>query len=156
MHTGRIRTGFIKSVRRDRRGTAALEFGLAVPLLLTLIVGLTETGMAAFEAMQVKNAAEAGVVYASQHPTDIAGIQSAVVNATGTTGITATPAPTSFCGCPGTNGITVGNCVALCASGSAQGQYVKVNASLTHVKILTFTGLPNPLVLTGVSTLRVQ
>ena len=63
MHTGRIRTGFIKSVRRDRRGTAALEFGLAVPLLLTLIVGLTETGMAAFEAMQVKNAAEAGVVY---------------------------------------------------------------------------------------------
>ena len=84
------------------------------------------------------------------------GIQNAVVNATGTAGITAAPAPTSFCGCPGASGITVGNCTNLCTSGSAQGHYVRVNAAITHTKILTFPGLPDPLVLTGVSTLRVQ
>jgi hypothetical protein len=106
--------------------------------------------------MQVKDAAEAGALYASQHPADTAGIQSAVVNATSTPGITASPAPASFCGCPGASGITVGNCVSLCASGSAQGQYVRVNASLTHSIILALPALPNPLVLTGVSTLRVQ
>ena len=54
-----------------------------------------EVGMAAFEAMQVKNAAEAGAVYASQHPADFTGIQNAVTNATGTAGITASPAPTT-------------------------------------------------------------
>jgi Flp pilus assembly protein TadG len=144
------------STRSDRRGTAAIEFGLISPFLLTLIIGLTEVGMAAFESMQVKDAAEAGVLYASQHPTDIAGIQSAVVNATSTSGIIATPAPTSFCGCPGASGITVGNCISLCASGSAQGQYVRVNANLTHSVILSFPGFTNPLVLTSAATLRIQ
>jgi Flp pilus assembly protein TadG len=127
-----------------------------MPFFLALIVGLTEVGMAAYESMQVKTAAEAGAVYASQHPTDLTGIQNAVVNATGTVGITASPAATAFCGCPGTTGVVVGNCVSTCASGSAQGHYVRVNAALTHRKILSFPGLPDPLVLTGRSTLRVQ
>jgi len=148
--------GLTMAACSDRRGTAAIEFALAGPFLLTLIIGLTEVGMAAFEAMQVNDAAEAGVIYASQHPADIAGIQSAVVNATGTAGITATPAPTAFCGCPGTSGVTVGNCVSLCASGSAQGQYVRVNASFTHSPIMTFPTFPNPLVLASVATLRTQ
>jgi Flp pilus assembly protein TadG len=142
-------------IRRNRRGTAALEFGLAIPVLLIIITGLTEVGMAGFESMQVKNAAEAGALYASQHPTDIAGIQNAVVTATATTGITAAPAPTAFCGCPGAAGITAGNCTTACPNGNAQGNYVRVNASLTHSKILTFPGFANPLVLTGVSTIRV-
>ena len=142
-------------LRRDRRGTAAIEFGLAIPLLLVLVAGLTEVGLAGFEAMQVKNAAEAGALYASQHPTDLAGIQNAVLTASGTIGINATPAPTSFCGCPGASGITVGNCTSPCPGGSAQGSYVRVNASLTHAKILALPGFPDPLVLTGVSTLRV-
>ncbi|HXJ03225.1 MAG TPA: TadE/TadG family type IV pilus assembly protein [Micropepsaceae bacterium] len=139
----------------DQRGIAALEFGLAIPVLLVLITGLTEVGMAGFEAMQVKDAAEAGALYASQHPADLTGIQNAVVTATGTTGITATPAPTSFCGCPGATGITVGNCTTVCPNGDAQGNYVRVNASLTHSKILAFAGFADPQVLTGVSTLRV-
>jgi len=137
-------------------GTAAIEFALAMPFLLALTVGMTEVGTAAYQAMAVKNAAEAGAVYASQHPADLAGIQNAVTNATGTAGLTATPAPTSFCGCPGAAGVTAGDCVTLCASGSAQGHYVRVNASLTHTKILAFPGFPDPLVLTGHSIVRVQ
>jgi hypothetical protein len=142
--------------RSETRGTAALEFGLAMPLLLALVIGLTEVGMVSYEAMQVKDAAEAGVIYASQHPSDLTGIQNAVTNATGTAGITASPAPTGFCGCPGASGIAIGDCIVACASGSAQGQYVRVNASLTHSKIVALPGMPDPLVLTGVSTLRVK
>ena len=140
----------------DLRGSAALEFALAMPFLMVLLVGTTEVGMAAYQAMQVGNAAEAGTVYASQHPADLAGIQNAVVNATSTAGITATPVPTSFCGCPGAGGITAGDCVTVCASGGAQGHYVRVNASLAHEKILAFPGFPDPLVLSGHSTVRVQ
>lgn len=138
------------------RGTAALEFALAMPFLLALAAGLAEVGMASYEGMQVRSAAEAGAVYASQHPADLSGIQNAVTNATSTAGITASPAPTGFCGCPGASGIAIGDCVTLCASGSAQGRYVRVNASLTHSKILDLPGMPDPVVLTGVSTLRVK
>jgi uncharacterized membrane protein len=143
------------SFRRNRRGTAALEFGLMVPVLLALVTGATEIGMAAFESMQVQNAAEAGALYASQHQTDAAGIQNAVLTATGTAGITASPAPVGFCGCPGAGGVTAGDCTTLCPGGDAQGKYVRVSAAMTHSKILSLPGLPNPLVLTGVSTLRV-
>jgi hypothetical protein len=125
-------------------------------MLLVLVIGMAEVGMAAYEAMQVKDATESGVVYASQHATDFAGVANAVLNATGTTGITATPAPAGFCGCPGAAGITVGDCTTLCADGSPQGRYVSVNASLTHVPILNFPGFANPLVLTGRAIVRVQ
>ena len=152
----KIRTGMQQKPFHHLRGTAAVEFALAAPFLMALIIGMTEVGMAAFEAMQVKNAAEAGAVYASQHPADFTGIQNAVTNATGTAGITAAPAPTSFCGCPGASGITAGDCATACASGSAQGHYVRVNASITHTKIFTFPGFADPQVFTGVSTLRVQ
>ena len=110
------------------KGTVAIEFALAMPFLMAVLVGTTEVGLAAYQAMQTKNAAEAGALYASQHPADLAGIQNAVTNATGTAGVTATPAPTGFCGCPGAGGIVAGDCVTLCASGSVQGHYVRVNA----------------------------
>ena len=138
------------------RGTAAIEFALATPFLLALIIGITEVGMASYESMQVGDAAEAGALYAFQHPTDSAGIQNAITNATGTAGISATPAPTAFCGCPGATGVTVGDCVTACASGDAQGHYVKVSASFTHNAILDFPGFPDPLVLTGSTIVRVQ
>src|SRR4051812_32792610 len=100
----------LASKRLGSRGTAALEFGLAMPFLLALTVGVTEVGMLSYQAMQVKDAAEAGVVYASQNPADFTGIQNAVTSATGTAGITASPAPTGFCGCPGASGIAIGDC----------------------------------------------
>jgi Flp pilus assembly protein TadG len=129
---------------------------LIMPVLLILMIGLVDVGLVTYETMQVQNSADAAAIYASQHSEDLAGITAAVVNATGTTGITASPGPTSFCGCPGAAGIDIGPCATLCASGKAQGRYVQVSASFTHVPILTFTGIPNPLVLTKQSTIRVQ
>jgi len=140
----------------DRRGTAALEFALSMPFLLALVVGLAEVGMASHEAMQVRDAAEAGALYASQHASDIAGIGNAVVNATGTPGIGASPTPVSFCGCPEAGGVTVGDCTSSCSDGFPQGRYVRVNASFTHLPIVAFPGFPDPLILSGASTVRVQ
>ena len=140
----------------DRRGTAALEFALAMPMLLVFLIGVTELGFALYESMQVQSAAEAGAVYASQHPTDTAEISAAVVNATSTAGIGATPAPAAFCGCPTAAGIVVSDCTATCTNGDPQSRYIRVSAQLTHVPILDFPGLPNPLVLTGISVVRTQ
>ena len=93
------------SKHRGIAGTAAIEFGLSIPLLVIIVMGVAELGFAMYGKMQVYNSVEAGALYAAKNGFDSAGITAAVVNATGTQGITATPAPVQFCGCPSATGI---------------------------------------------------
>ena len=87
-------------MRRIRLGTVAIEFALIVPVLLMLLVGVVEVGHGVYQAMQVMDAAEAGGLYVAKHGWNSAAISAAVVNATGESGMTASPAPSQFCGCP--------------------------------------------------------
>jgi len=137
-------------------GTAAIEFGLAIPLLLIMLMGVVELGYAMYESMQVHNSVEAGALYAVQSGGDLAGTATAVVNATGTQGITATPAPVQFCGCPSESGIVTTSCSTTCADGKTSGTYVRVSASLAHQTILPYPGLPLPATLTAQSTIRLN
>ncbi|MGP0010821.1 MAG: TadE/TadG family type IV pilus assembly protein [Methylocella sp.] len=143
--------------RRSESGTAAIEFGLFIPVLLTLLTGTVELGFLMYEAMQVNNAVEAGALYAAANSFNAANITSAVTNAsvlpTGLNTLTATPAPTQFCGCPTAAGVTnLGSppCSATACSGSPAGTYVRVNASLTHTIII-----PNPWVPTTLTAIAV-
>lgn len=149
------------SARNDRgilanSGSAAIEFALVLPVLLTLLAGLVEIGFAVREAMQVQDAAEAGAAYAIKYGWNSAAISAAVVNATGATGITASPAPIQFCGCPGAAGVTTVLCTATCTGGVTPGTYVRVSAAISHNAILTELGLPIPATLTGHATVRLQ
>ena len=142
--------------RLDSSGSAAIEFGLIAPVLVILLIGLVEVGFAVREAMQVQDAAEVGAGYAIKHGWDSAGIAAAVVNATGASGVTASPAPQQFCGCPGTAGVTSVLCTATCSTGMVPGVYVRVSASIAHQPILPGLGLPIPATLTGQATVRLQ
>ena len=88
-------------------GSAAIEFGISLPLLALLFVVVAEIGFTAYQSLQVQNAVEAGLVYAVKNGNDSNGISKAVVNSSGLAGITAMPAPTQFCGCPSASGIGV-------------------------------------------------
>ena len=143
--------------RRSESGTAAIEFALFTPLLLILITGTVELGFLMYEAMQVNNAVEAGALYAAANGFSTASITSAVTNAsvlpTGLNTLTATPAPTQFCGCPTATGVTnLGSlpCSATACSGSPAGTYVQVNASLTHTIIIPNSWVPATLTATAV------
>jgi Flp pilus assembly protein TadG len=142
--------------RAVRRGTAAMEFGLAIPIFLILTVGTVEIGFAVFEGMQVTNSVEAGALYAVKNGFDVTGISNAVANATGTAGITAAPAPTQFCGCPSTTGIVTATCGAACASGGTAGTYVQVNGTYTHQTILGTPTFGLPTTLTAKSIVRIN
>ncbi|HJS61579.1 MAG TPA: TadE/TadG family type IV pilus assembly protein [Pseudolabrys sp.] len=144
--------------RRTDSGTVAIEFGLLVPVLLALIGITAELGFAMYESMQVNNAVGSGALYAAKNGYDASGISAAVTGATGTPGITATPAPTQFCGCPGASGITVTTCLSPppCTDGSRPGRYVRINASLSHQTILPNVGLPLPATLTAHSIVRLD
>jgi len=137
-------------------GSAALEFGLCAPLLLILLTGVVEIGMAMYGAMLVQNAAEAGMVHAAKHGWDQPGITAAVVNAGGSKAITASPAPTQFCACPSATSLVTTSCGVTCPDGSAPGQYIRINAALPRQTILPFPALPLPSTLTSQSILRLS
>jgi Flp pilus assembly pilin Flp len=56
------------SVRRDESGSAAVEFALVAPPLLTMIVGVLMLGMAYFEGASVQWAMERSLRAAMVHP----------------------------------------------------------------------------------------
>jgi Flp pilus assembly protein TadG len=141
-----------------RKGTAAVEFALLAPILMTLLAGVVEIGMAAYQAMQVQAAVEAGALYAAKYgASNLSGITQAVLNATGTAGITASPAPLVFCGCPSATGVVSqnSNCTTVCSDGTAPGEYVKVSAVIAHQTLMPFLNLPIPTTITASSTVRV-
>jgi Flp pilus assembly protein TadG len=147
------------SIHLSRQGNAAVEFALLSPLLLIMLTGVVEIGMAGYQAMQVQASVEAGVLYVAQNGAgNLTAIGQAVVNATGTTGIAATPVPVAYCGCPTTAGIVsqTSNCTSVCPDGTAPGHYVQINAALAHSTIMPFLTLPLPATLTASSTIRVQ
>ncbi|MFZ2466850.1 TadE/TadG family type IV pilus assembly protein [Parvibaculum sedimenti] len=143
-------------MRRNDAGTAAIEFGLLAPVLLILLAGLVEVGFSIRESMMVHEAVEAGASYATQYGWDSTGISNAITGATAETGITATPSPQTFCGCPTATGVTTTLCTATCTGGGSPGQYVRVDATIPHTTILSYLGLPIPATLTAHAIVRIQ
>lgn len=162
MASGKTRVKYT-SGRRNESGSAAIEFGLSIPFLLFLLVGVIEVGYAMYQAMQVQNAAEVGMLYAAKYPGDAdgnfnsTGIMTAVVNATGVTGIAATPAPTQFYGCAEVGGVTPVMDPALpCPDGTTPAQYAQINAALDHVTVLPYPGFGLPPTLRARSIIRLN
>ncbi len=142
-----------------RSGVAAIELALVSPLLLILLTGMVEIGIAAYQAMEVQAAVQAGALYAVQNgSTNLTAIGTAVVSATGTAGIAATPAPFKFCGCPTAAGVVsqTTDCVTLCTGNIAPGHYVTISAQLAHTVLLPYLTLPIPAKLTASTTVRIQ
>ncbi len=58
-----------KAFPTARAGVALVEFALAIPVLIMLLVGLIEYGRYAYFAIEIGNAAHAGAQYGSQDAT---------------------------------------------------------------------------------------
>ena len=100
-------------------GTTAVEFALAAPLLLGLLMPVADLGLAYSQQIQVQQAAQAGAQYASLRPwnsNSTTAITSAVTSATRLSALTAWPAPIQICGCPDGSKIAVATCDSLCAN----------------------------------------
>jgi hypothetical protein len=128
---------------RSQQGVAALEFAIIAPVMVILIVSTVELGFAIRDQLRVQAASAAGAFYAMNKGFDAGGISAAVLNGAAGTGLTASPAPALFCGCPQTTGIGAATCGAICADGIAARQYAQVSASIPRTTILgSSLGLP--------------
>lgn len=142
--------------RNNASGLAGVEFAIFVPILLMLTVCTVDLGAAAYNVMQVENAAQAGSEYASVHGYNVSAISSAISSATSLSGITASPAPAQFCGCPSGNSVTTATCGSTCSDGSLTGTYVTSSATATYTTIIHYPMLPAQFTFVNSATARIQ
>jgi len=137
-------------------GLAAIEFAVIGPLLVLMMVCTVDLSLGFYSAMQVQNAAQAGAEYASLHGFKATSISSAVVNATSFKGISASPSPVQFCGCPSKTSVATATCGTKCADGTLAATYVRVSASGKYTTLLPYPSLPASFSLASQSTVRIQ
>lgn len=144
-------------VNRSTAGSALVEMALVAPLLLLLLVGLMEAGRAGNFAVEVGNAARAGVQYGAQnHVTaaDATGMQNAASADAQGAGVSA--AGSFFCQCEDGSASTCGQTNA--CSSNHQDLYVQVVATGTMASPLNYPILPSALrviTITRTATMRV-
>jgi Flp pilus assembly protein TadG len=141
---------FIPALRiasADRRGAAALEFAIVLPLLAGVLTAVVDLGGAIQQTQRLEAAARAGAQYAMTASTDQSGIASAVRGALpGWTDVTV-QSTAMRCVCPGTGTVT---CTSACA-GRMQ-RYVTVAVTRPFDSLLS-DGLT---ILRGDMTVRIR
>lgn len=137
-------------------GQALVELALVIPLLTLILVGAAEVGRIAYAAIEVNNAARAGVAYAAQthatatasDPTNMSYITlAATQEAPDVTGMTVTASDSCICS-DGTS-ITCTTALTSCLSPARNIETVQVNTTATIDTAFHFPGIPNSITLNG-------
>jgi Flp pilus assembly protein TadG len=66
-------------VERGERGQGLVEFAVAMPLMLLILLGTIDMGRVFFDYIEMRQAAVEGATYGARRPTDTAGITAAVM-----------------------------------------------------------------------------
>jgi Flp pilus assembly protein TadG len=126
--------------RRRCAGSALVEFALIAPVMLLLLAGVLNYGMALRTATAVASAARVAAQYgshASASTTDTAGIRAAAINSAPTTsGMTVTS--NTSCLCQDRSSVS---CTGSCGSGKML-MYVNVTVRATGTAFLRIAGVP--------------
>ena len=146
----------LRTLRDDAAGVASIELAVMAPALVVMMICTVDLGMGIYRNMQVQNAAQAGAQYAMMHPFDANQIASIVSSATGSQGISASPAPLQYCGCATTAGVSNVACGSTCPAGAIYGNYVQVSTQGTYTTLLPYPMIASSFTLTAQSNVRVQ
>ena len=146
-------TNTLSELRRSRRATAALELGLIAPIVIVLLGGLVDIGIAIHRTLALETAARAGAQHAMSYPEDTAGITAATVAALG--GTTAAVSVTQpYCACPGSSALV--SCDGTPCAGSAAGRYVSVRTIANSETVFGIAGIVLPENFTGAAIARLR
>lgn len=162
---------------RGNCGSAFVEVALVLPLLIFVIIGGAELGRIAYFAIEVSNAARAGVAYAAQSSTTAANtaqIQAAAqADAPNVASLTATPSQACVCEtittssgatsttpittCSGTGSTAGTQCAASTSPATINNivNYVQVTTSATVTTMFHYPGIPTSFTLNGYAKMRV-
>ena len=161
------------ALARDRRGMSAVEFGIAAPVFLAILMPVVDLGRAYSQQIQIRQAVQAGALYASVNvynsSTWSTNVQNAVTNSTylSSDATFAATVGAESCGCPNATSTdivshdTVTTCGPSnggtnCSDGSAPGYYVTITGSLTYTPVMPYSILANPTTLSDQAVVRIQ
>lgn len=152
-----------RRILREKRGNMAVEFVLVAPILVILLGGIIEIGLAIHTRYTLQDGLLVGANYASHKEWNATAIQDAV-KASSPRLNSATITLSRFCGCPsGTTISTValcdtatspGACPAACTAtctsdGAVTRRYLTLTASLARPRVFGQSfGLPNAMTAT--------
>jgi Flp pilus assembly protein TadG len=139
-------------------GSALVELAVSLPLLVLVMVGVTDFARVFYTGMELTNAARAGAQYGSYNPAqsgDIAGMQTTATSSVNLTGVTATASRSCQCA-TGAGTFSAATCTTTCPSGQHLVVTVTVTASKTFTTVVgSFPGIPHTVSLVRAATLRV-
>lgn len=145
---------------RDTCGGAALEFALALPILVGVLIPTIDLGMGFYAQMRVQTAAQAGaeyaIVYGWKNGANVSAIENAVTSATTLASVVASPAPAQACGCASGTSISPISCGSTCPDGAASGSYVTVNAQSPYAPLIPYPIIGSSITLIAQATARIQ
>lgn len=133
-------------------GTSLIELALVLPVFALLAAGAFEFGRVYLLTIDLTSAAEAGAVYGTRAPTDIAGMESAALaGISNTPGLSATA--TYGCECSdGTSAVTSCATPPICTVHYVN--YVDVVATASYSPIIRLPGIPNAYTFQSESRMR--
>jgi Flp pilus assembly protein TadG len=93
---------------KNERGQSLVELGISLAILIFLLAGAVEFGMAFFQFVQLRDAAQEGALYGSMNPNNTAAIETRIRGASNSpidlADITKVTITISIDGIPSTNG----------------------------------------------------
>lgn len=142
------RRGWIFALRRMDAGQALVETALVFPLMVAMLVGAAELARVIFAAIEVTNAAKAGVQYGAQNgytAQDSSGILTAAQGeAANVSGLSATTSLACVC----SDG-TASTCANTDCSNSHLEETLTVNTQATIDPVIHLPGLPKTYTVKG-------
>ncbi len=157
------------ALARDRRGMSAVEFGVAAPIFLGILMPVVDLGRAYSQQIQIRQAVQAGALYASVNMyntgTWSTNVSSAVTNST-TLGVSPTVG-SETCGCPNSTSTDIishdtlstcgpSNGGTNCSDGSRPGYYVTITGTLSYSPVMPYSILADPTTLSAQAVVRIQ
>jgi hypothetical protein len=139
-----------------RRGVAAMELALVMPLLLLTLVFTIDLGGALEQSIRLENAARNGAQYALSYPTDTAGIRDQVLQSLPGWTDVQIATPELRCICPGNTAVNCTN-ENLCDPNFTE-QYITISVFRPHRPILrtSFNPLGSVPVVQGRAEIRLR
>ncbi len=134
------------------KGQSTVEMTFVAPVIVLLLVVVADFARGFYAAIEVANAARAGVQYGAQNYTtavDYEGMQQAALNdGKNISGLSARAS--DFCMC---NGSKVACSPPACSQPQA---FVEVTANATFKTMLSYPGIPSPVPLSSTAVMEVQ
>lgn len=151
-HLRQVRRCGVAGAHGARSGSIAVETAVLTPMILLLLAGVVDYGLAVRDEMALAGAVRAGIQYALRDSTDVGGIEAAVRDALAGEGVDITVQVAEVCGCPDGSAIA---CSDACASG-ARRVFLRITASRPYATLVSWPGIASPTTLMSEAQVRIQ